>query len=254
MLFEKGVRQLCALSAVIGLILCTGPATATVVSPANGDFETDALDSEMFGYYISFITPTGWSQADFTGTTGDHEVAGILHRPTGDIAESEVPLYAAPANGSNQLFGMELDWDGHSPYSTHTGIYKDLGDMTAGEKYTFNAMLYSNSEGSPSSYRVSFYDVTDNRELAAITQADFDPSSLGTLAHVPATFNYTATAADNGDTLRLILLATPGSADHVRTGIDAISVTVTAVPEPGTLLLGALGVVGLLAYAWRRQK
>lgn len=241
---------------MVGLMLCNSVATADTMTVVNGGFEQDVVASESWGYHINFITPTGWTQADFTGTSGDHEVAGILHRPTGDIAQGETPLYTAPVDGSNQMFGMELDWNGSAfTYSEHTGIYQNLGAMTTGEKYTFNATLYSGSEaGRPSSYRVSLFDVTDNRELAAITQANFDPSSLGYLKSMPATFSYTATAADSGDTLRLILVGTPGTADHVRTGIDNVSVTTAAVPEPGTVLMLVMGIAGLLAYAWRKQK
>lgn len=249
--WQKIVR---AGAAMVGLMLCNSLATADTMTVTNGGFEQDVIASELWGYHISFVTPSGWTQADFTGTSGDHEVAGILHRPTGDIAQSQVPLYAAPVDGSNQMFGMELDWDGISTFSTHTGIYQDIGKMATGEKYSFNATLYSNGEGSPSSYRVSFFDVTDNRELAAITQANFDPSASGALASIAATFNYTATAADNGDTLRLMLLGTPGSANQVRTGIDAITVTTSPIPEPGTLILLMTGIAGLLAYAWRKQK
>jgi hypothetical protein len=32
------------------------------------------------------------------------------------------------------------------------------------------------------------------------------------------------------------------------------NVSVSAVPEPGTLALAVAGVLGLLAYAWRKRK
>ena len=252
---EKSVRIALAMAAAIGLVSLASPASATVVSPFNGGFESNAITSELWGYYIdTTTTPSGWNQADFSSTSGDLEVTGILHRPVGDIAQGQIPLYSAPVDGSNQMFGLELDWDGKSSYSTHTGIYQDLGTMTAGEKYTFNAMLYSNSEGAPSGYRVSFFDVTANRELAYITQANFNPAANGILQHVAATFNYSAGAADNGDTLRLILLGAPGTANHVRTGIDAITVTTSSVPEPGTVALTLSAIASLLAYAWRKHK
>lgn len=33
-----------------------------------------------------------------------------------------------------------------------------------------------------------------------------------------------------------------------------INVTISTIPEPSTLVLSVLGIIGLLAYAWRRQK
>jgi hypothetical protein len=255
MLKQMNGRMVAALLLVVSTFAFTSQSHATVMTPENGDFEANAVSTESYGYFIDLTTtPTGWRQADFSYTDGDHEIAGILHRPGGDIAQGQTPLYAAPVNGSNQLFGLELDWDGLSTYSTHTGIYQDLGTMSANEKYTFNATLYSNGEGSRSSYRISFFDVTDNRELAAITQANFDPSAKGILQNIDATFNYTATAAESGDTLRIVLLGTPGAGNHVRTGIDAVTVTTSTVPEPNTIALCMTGALGLLAFAWRKRK
>ena len=36
--------------------------------------------------------------------------------------------------------------------------------------------------------------------------------------------------------------------------LDAFLLTPTVTPEPSTLLLAASGLVGLLAYAWRKRK
>ena len=134
--------------------------------------------------------------------------------------------------------------------------------MVTGQTYTFAATLYSHAgdwlpeAGWQSYYRISFYDVTGSRELAAITQANFDPSALGYLKSLPATFKYTATSADNGDTLRLIMNPDTGSLSYayqfLATGVDGV--TVTVAPEPSTLMLLGTALFGLLAYAWRKRK
>ena len=53
--------------------------------------------------------------------------------------------------------------------------------------------------------QISFYDMTDSRELASIDETNFDPSALGSLKTLHASFSYRALTADQGDTLRLIM-------------------------------------------------
>ena len=36
-------------------------------------------------------------------------------------------------------------------------------------------------------------------------------------------------------------------------GIDSINLTTSSVPEPSAIVLLAIGVIGLLAYAWRKR-
>lgn len=229
---------------MIGLVLGVSPAAATVISPSNGSFELPTFDPAT--NYVGGL-PTGW-QASAQNTGG----MDILHH------SSVSGLYAAPADGS-VVVGLESQWkDGFNLYG---GIQQDLGTMAAGEKYTFQATLFSNSEGAASRYRISFYNVTDGHELATITHANFDPSALGTNQTVAATFAYTALAADVGDTLRLIMNPSTTEGNTLpngwtlnRTGVDAVSVTTTAVPEPTSMAVLGSAAIGLLAYAWRKRR
>lgn len=242
MLCKTEMRVWCVCLTVIALVSYAKQAGADVITPVNGSFEADVVTSEMYGYYLAFGNPTGWTQ--LSGAT-----TGVIHRPIGDINQSQTPLYAAPTGTDNyQLFGLEYTTTVQS-----IGIYQDLGTMNSGEKYTFDATLLSGSEGYGCSYRASFFDVTANKELAHITQADFNPALLGTLKTVAATFSYSAGASDAGDTLRLILTATGDSSSVGRLGIDDVTVTTSAVPEPGAMAIVVSGVFGLLAYAWRKR-
>lgn len=241
---EKSFWKMIGAVVMVGLVLHASPAGATVMSPSNGSFELPAFDAGT--NYTSALA------ADWQATSQNTGGMDILHH------SSVSGLYAAPVDGST-IVGLESQWkDGLNLYG---GIQQDLGTMAADEKYTFQATLFSNSEGGVCRYRISFYNVTDGRELAAITHADFDPSALGTNQTVAATFAYTALAADAGDTLRLIMNPSTTEGNTLpngwainRTGVDAVSVTTTAVPEPATMAALCSALVGLLAYAWRRRK
>jgi hypothetical protein len=213
---------------VMSAVLVASSVRATVISPLNGSFESPTFTS---AYYVA--CPTDWSPI------GDG---------SGQLLQRESYYYPIAAEGFTWL-GLE-DNNG-----SHTGVQQDLGTMTTGEKYTFGAILASHNDGYNCQYKISFFDVTDNRELASITQADFDPSggvkALGQT--MPASFSYIATAADNNDVLRLVLEST-ASSGQARTGVDLVAVTTTQTPEPGTIALLIGGLASLAAYAWRRRK
>ena len=89
-----------------------------------------------------------------------------------------------------------------------------------------------------------------------------DPTNLGDL-NGSAAAQLSVGGSDLGDSLTMVgfggINGTPGTAsfklDALRfsDGANAFS-DVTGVPEPGTLLLLATALVGLLAYAWRRRR
>lgn len=242
MLCGKYLHAGYAFVAIISLAFHAGQVGATVISPLNGSFEAPAV-TEIYApwnVWLKIATPDNWTQ--LAGTT-----VGYIHRPGGS---GGTQLFAVPTGtDNNQLYGLE-----HTTTVQNTGIYQDIGTMEAGKKYTFDATLFSGSEGHGCSYRISFFDVTANKELAYITQAKSDPSLLGTMKTVAASFSYSAGASDAGDTLRLILSATGDDSSVGRTGIDNVTVTTSAVPEPTSMVLMLCGVFGILAYAWRKRK
>jgi hypothetical protein len=248
MLCGKCFHAVCAFLAIMGLACHAGHAGATVISPLNGSFEAPAVTEEYaaWGVWLKIATPDSWTQLE--GTT-----VGYIHRPSGDIAQGQTPLFAAPTGtDNNQLYGLE-----YTTTIQKTGIYQDLGTMEAGKKYAFNAKLFSGSEGHDCGYRISFFDVTQNKELAYITQEHekFNPFRLGGgLSTCDAAFDYSADASNAGDTLRLILSSAGNESSVYRMGIDNVTVTTSAVPEPASLVVLVSGAFGILAYAWRKRK
>jgi hypothetical protein len=47
---------------------------------------------------------------------------------------------------------------------------------------------------------------------------------------------------------------TVGGNYYVQLGTDGSGVEATTIPEPGTLILLAAGLIGLLCYAWRKRR
>ncbi len=243
---SKSVSLVVGVVVVVGFALGTSQVVAAPVVVLNGSFEEPAFDPETD---YSAVMPTHW------GVSAQNNWGGIIHHPAAS------GLYADAVDGI-AIFGLESQWHpdwGGVPFGLYGGIQQDLGTMQEGWIYTFSATLFSNSEGAESRYRISFHNVQGDVELAAITHADFDPSALGLNQTVAATFNYVATAADDGKTLRLIMNPSttegnlqPNGWTINRTGVDAV--VVTAVPEPSAMALLAAALAGMLACARQRRK
>ena len=249
MLFRNNARRYWSIAlAMGGIMLSAGFADATVVL-SNGSFESPGVTASA-GYEQQL--PTDWSLS-----------ANATENPTLNNPTTS-NLYAAPTQGAQilALEGNYFNWES-SPAWSVDGVQQDVGTMTAGKTYSFGADLFSGDAGYGCFYTISLYDVSDSRELASIDESNFDPSLAGKKQTVHASFNYTASAADQGDTLRLIM---EGKAEGTyfsiaggaltgyanRTGIDNVTLT-ESVPEPSTLLLAVLGSLGLVCYAWRKR-
>jgi hypothetical protein len=134
------------------------------------------------------------------------------------------------------------------------GAMVNLGDITAYESGYPRGVAYAINNG-----QIVGYSFTGTKSLST-EYAFISGTTNGSM--VPLQSDVPGLASSNfGGTGRLSVADDIDSAGHiVGVGItsggadDAYLLTPIATPEPSTLLLAASGLLGLLAYAWRKRK
>ena len=235
----KTRRTLAVLLAVGMLLGLGGAAQAAISAVANGDFE------------LPGPVPIGtFNNAPFPNWTEFESASwgGLAAYATLRIGAPGFGYPAAAASNGQTIVQLSNDLG-------PSGMYQDLGTMVAGETYTFSATISNSSTVSQvNDYRFSFIGdyVGDplltpaGNILASITQADFSVPGAPTGGAMPATFNYTAAAADNGKTLRLQLESLTTNPPLGRTGVDNVTVTGGTPPPPTGLWSVDLQATGAL--------
>jgi hypothetical protein len=130
-----------------------------------------------------------------------------------------------------------------------------LGFLKAGAVYTITVVGTNIPGMGFEGIYPGFGDMTHQGEIAQGGIDEWDQTGLapGQWATISFSINaddYIGGHIKAGDELAAFLDIGGGVA------VDSVSVTVTTadVPEPSTLVLLASGLVGLLAYAWRKRK
>lgn len=169
--------------------------------------------------------PSGWTAfADTTGT------APILVNDTGNTRHDD--------DGSNNAAGTSLDGnsdgalliDTQSGATDDVGVYFDaIGTMDEGEEYDVTTRFF-NPNTSFIGVSVSIENVTDGTVLDTTGQLKL----LDTLDGFYQTqaLNYTATAADQNDTLRIRYTGIQVNNSVRDFSVDNIQLAVTSVPVP----------------------
>lgn len=236
---------------IVALLQIAGSAQATDVTVLNPSFETEAVTNGNLGAATDWTT---WSSEG--GFIGTYNPLGY-DAPDGDTTFG---FYGASGDGTPQ--GADSDtvaWMYMAP--SQYGAFQQTLDVTiqAGHTYTLtaavgmvpgggniDALLWFGTEYLP--------DIVGGEghlwERATVT-----PTTPGVFEE--KTLTYTPTAADiaayGGQNLVIGLCGSSTGADG-RVAFDNVRVTDTVVPEPCSLFLLASGLVGLIAYAWRKRK
>jgi hypothetical protein len=206
---------------------------AGTINVQNGDFELPALGTTTSGWaYFANLSPEAVSSSKWT--------------PSGQagLASAGKP-WPVPEGSSGQYAFLQSDYHSMAGGGTTT-LTQTVSGFTVGNSYTvsFKDALLGSTDATDLSVYVD-YGVVNTQTLL------YSTSSASRTAWTDIT-TQAFTAAKDSYTLSLV------SIDHEVLGGGQVllvdNVSVSAVPEPGTLALAVAGVLGLLAYAWRKRK
>jgi hypothetical protein len=211
-------------AALVGLLVL---ATVAHAGPIAIDIANPGFDANGEGWTP---TPTGWT------TSGPENNAGAVNT-SGKLSPLSSPDfgYINPLGGLGQLLKA-----GGSALQVKTGdqisisFFQGLRDDQSTSTQDLRVQLWSEAIGTGS----------------LIQETSFGIVPVKTW--VGRTVTYIASASDENRNLYLQLYCS--STESAQIAIDNVSGTYHAAPEPGTLVLLAAGLIGLLAYAWRKRR
>lgn len=222
----------------IALSVSAGAATSIYHS----DFSNSGSGANSIDGWV-YVGGVGGQTARYSGSFDNFDTAA----PVGD--------------GSGPYGGDGVKGDG--------AIRFDTGDAIAGNEmwtYTLSVLLgdgdmlnligsaFNVGSTSNANFTVTLYNVTDSRQL--VSSGNLGGVTQGNVGDDINPFydfnvNYTALAADAGDTIEIRVLENHNSVN--RDGyLDYVQVTYQAVPEPSRWMLGAGGLAAMILRRRRR--
>ena len=224
-MFGKTYFSILAASAVAGLVMLSAAnAQANII--LNGDFSSNALSYTNFpGYSVAPnpSAPTDW----------------LLSTPSNQgVNGSDTGFYASPPPNSGSPFAP-ANTNGVQDFAflQGTGNISQTVATTAGQAYTLTYDGAARDGETADVLEVILTDATDSTPI--VTQFP----TISYQAFNLFTLNFTAPSAS---TEVQFLNGAPTSGPNAGETVDVSNVTMSAVPEPNTLWLVALGGLGLL--------
>jgi hypothetical protein len=243
-------RVVYVLMAAAIVAVSVAPASATILFSET--FATDAADTATTLSTYPAFTLGGSPGADATVS------GGVLSLTNLDVGGAINTMTVAGYAG-NILIEANIGAD---------TLGADIGSSNIGVVIGYDTFVFHPGYPGGAS-RMEGWDTTGNASLG------FDPLADGTLYNVKIAIDATAlTAAISvtdgvttySNTFDVSLGYTPGSSEIGLRWFDAFGgeghgsvgkmgdLTISNVPEPSTLALTVCGLVGLVAYAWRKRK
>ena len=222
----------------------------------NGGFENLSGRDTFYNDLTGSLADPSWTPPHWAGLSG---AESILFQTVGSMGSGEngvettlLPPTAGwlPANANGGACALMIQSYGGG----YNGTKQNLGTIIAGTTYTASADFTQNAGGQPMNYDFFLMNGTKNTALAGIDEVTGGIPTFG--EWVNKSFGYTATGADAGDELWIVLRARVPASEVTRGGVDNVSVlsSLTAVPEPSsTLTLGGLVFLGLALRRRSRQ-
>ena len=226
-LYCSTMKPVTNLSAVVASLALAVTSHAAIVV-TNGSFETFTGTSTAFPYG----EVSDWTYAGTPLSNGNGLLAAI--------SETLTPIPNTP-HGSNWLL---VDSRTVGQY-----IFLDVGTINLGQQLTLSALIGRQQNVGLSDFELALYRSDGNSGTPDVMLTGIVRDDVPVLApqgSVTMSANYTALAADAGETLFVRIGALSGTSTNpvFQTLIDNVDVTV--IPEPSTVALIGLGALGLL--------
>jgi hypothetical protein len=208
----------------------------TPITILNPSFETPVNSGTVtFQQGAGTSTYGNWTAAEVTG------IASFLGQNS-----------ATPGNeDGNQLFEA-FSVPAAPQYAGEGTLYQELSTTwLAGASYTLTAYAGNVSGQSTMTGCTFSLDSISGSTLTTLATVAISSATTGSLAQY--TLNYTATGLEGGNGDIVVAFNSPAqSGSAARMWVDNFALTVTPVPEPGTLALAAMGGFGMLVLYRRR--
>jgi len=221
----------------------------------NGNFnQTSYVFNNQFG--------TAWTQTTMQGITGwtgngGYDLYFFSGTATADSANSQYDsgyntgsekLYAtATFTGSSPTGDNFVAMDGDPAVAGGGGISQTINGLTAGAQYTLSFVWAASQLQSRTGQTTEDLQVSLGGQIFATTPTVTNPSQSFTGWFTQA---YTFTATGTQELLSFLSQGTPSGDPPIALLTD---VSVTKVPEPGTLTVLGAGLAGLMAVRRRRK-
>ncbi len=248
------------LTSILVVLLATlvaGPASADIV--VNATFETGALPSDFGMPYATFGTAPAppiagglWTQNLAAGAYtmwGDYGVGGsvVANSITGPVIHGYAELKVVTFSSYNDdqtllVVGREADQVGAGNQYGFNLYYRpgNIGVYSTG--FSSLGIPVANQDGAFHKYGWEVDQASRNLKVF------FDDVQVGSLSGYFMTGNANGNVLYFGD-------GSGGAAHHSVWDTYVIAEgAYPAIPEPSSIVLLGLGVVGLLCYAWRKRK
>jgi len=213
----------------IALLTCAAMMLAAVPAQAalmvtDGSFETETNNGAEIP---SGSTTGGW---DITGSTGAFTPVAPFDGLAAQDGTQFIQITAG--GGAPGRISQLLGTTGAVPSDVTLAAYFSQRSIGVSSGYTFG--LYSDAAGT-----VALAETTAGAPTAGVWTLDDSVTAIGVAAGTPVYAFFTAT--------------TPTSSTNFLF-IDNVTLDVTAIPEPSSMLLVGLGVLGLGVVRRRRQR
>jgi hypothetical protein len=224
---------------VLTTILACIPAAGAAIPVTNFSFEVPDLghNTSATERFTQGVPIMGW-----TGTTMSNQAFGVADPSNTQFSGTDTATL--PATGDGAQYGYLNLAAGNSASFTYSGA--TLGTFQQGQLYRLTVAVGGRRDGGlPASSSVI--------ELLA----NGVPVAMQSCAAMADTFrdltlNFTAGAGLAGQSIGIVLMAANTSNGFEQGIFD--NVRLEAVPEPATFTFISLGLVGIMAGAWRRKK